>query len=110
MIDMTARPPFTRRRLRIANEFRQALHRFRAQRRGIARDARLAGLSDSRHSPVQRSNQFLEHRLEFIGAHRHRAPPLDAALRAAFQISPHPLHRQYAFSSGLRVVVAIAAD
>jgi hypothetical protein len=51
-----------------------------------------------------------EQRPEFIGVQRHRAPPLDAALRAAFQISPHPLHRQYAFSSGFRAVVAIAAD
>jgi hypothetical protein len=94
----------------IANELRQALHRFRAQRRGITRDARLAGPFDSWHSPVQRRNQFLEHRPEFIGAHRHRTPPLDAALRAAFQISPHALHRQHAFSSLFRAVVAIAAD
>jgi hypothetical protein len=36
------------------------------------------------HSPAQRRNQLLEHKPEFIGAHRHRAPPLDAALRAAF--------------------------
>jgi hypothetical protein len=94
----------------VPNELCQALHRFRAQRRGITRDARLASLFDSRHSAVQCRNQFLEHRLEFIGAHRHRAPPLDAALRAAFQISPHLLHRQYAFSSGFRAVVAMAAD
>jgi hypothetical protein len=94
----------------VSNEFRQALHRFRAQRRGIMRDATFAGLFDPRHSAVQRRNQLLEHGLEFIGAHRHRAPPLDASLRAAFQISPHPRHRQYALSSGFRAVVAMAAD
>jgi hypothetical protein len=36
----------------VSNELRQALHRFRAQRRGITRDARLASLFDARHSAV----------------------------------------------------------
>jgi hypothetical protein len=94
----------------VANERRQALHRLRAQRRGITRDARLAGLFDSRHSPSNAAISSSSADSTVIGAHRHRAPPLDAALRAAFQISPHRLHRQYAFSSGFRAVVAIAAD
>jgi hypothetical protein len=95
----------------MGREFRQAPRRFRPQRRRIARDDFLAGLFAARDAPVQRRDQLLELTNQFGRVYRHRWSRLGVLpRRAAFQISPQPPQRQYAFSSGLRDVVVIADD
>ena len=94
----------------IANEISQPLNGFRAQRRGITRDGRLADLFDARHSPVQRSDQFRELAGEIIWSSHQRLPIGLASRREAFQISPQLPQRQYAFLSGVLAVVEIDAD
>ena len=79
----------------LSGELRQAVDRFRPQRRGVPRDCGLACLFDARHPPIEGRDQFLERTREVIGAHRHvwtRLAP--ASRREAFQISPQPPHRQ----------------
>lgn len=95
----------------ITRELREAGHRLRPQRRRVPRDRDLARPFDVRHPAIQGGDQFLELARELARAHRHgwsRLAPVSR--REAFQISPHPPHRQYAFSSGFRAVVEIARD
>jgi hypothetical protein len=92
-------------------DLRQTFDGFGPQRRCVAGDCGLARLFDARHPPIQGRDQFLELTRELTSAHRHVWTRLTAASRReAFQISPHPPHRQYVFSSGFRAVVEIERD
>jgi hypothetical protein len=80
---------------RIVGEFRQAPDGGRAQLRRIPRDCGFARLFDTWHTSVEGRDQFLELSRKLTHAHRHLCIRLAAASRRdAFQISPHPPHRQ----------------
>lgn len=84
---------------------------FGSQGSSVARDADFAGLCNGWKTPIEGRDQLLEVTGELRHVHRHDCAAVLAELRRdAFQISPHPPHRQYAFSSGWRAVVEIASD
>jgi hypothetical protein len=75
---------------------REALDSFGPQGGRVACDRSFARLVETRHTPVQRRDQFVEFAHEVIVAHRHGVVlrPSSLSRRAAFQISPQLLHRQ----------------
>jgi hypothetical protein len=87
------------------------LNGFGPQCQGIARNGDFSRPFDSRQAAIQGRDELLEIARDITAFHRHGCPPrLADSRRAAFQTSPQPAHRQYAFSSGLRAVVEISAD
>ena len=79
----------------MANDLRQPINGLRAECGGIAGNVGFARLFNAGHSPVQGRDQFLELTREHRRDHGHREGPRDGfPRREAFQISPHPLHRQ----------------